>query len=246
MLNEVGEALEHLTPDHRQLIRMVAIDGASYQDAAGTLHISIGTVRSRLSRARVQLRTARRPAQARLDVPERKTVPSVPRTAPVSQPLPLQQPFARTSPLTPGSAPRRLPSVPARHRPARPHPTSRTGVGRPAVWAGQRCPVPWLPSGPSAGHRLFGADRGLPQRPRWFGRPPEWSRSPRAPPAIRRTHRWQTHRPWGSDDHQDPPFDLRGACRHGCGTGVPRRHRAPRHRESAAPAPFRWRGAICR
>lgn len=243
MLHEVGEALDRLTPDHRRLIRMVAIDGASYQDAADALRVSIGTIRSRLSRARVQLRSGHRPARTGVEVPERTTAPSAappaPRTAPEPERPPVQRPFARTAPLAPDPAPRRLPFVPARHRPAKPHPTARTGVGRPAAWAGQRCPVPRLSPGASAGPRLLGAGRGLPQRPRWFGRPPEWSRSPRAPPAIKRTHRWQTHRSWGSDDHQDPPFDLRGACRHGCGTAVPRRHRG-----SAAPDPFRWRDAI--
>ncbi|HEY0832684.1 MAG TPA: RNA polymerase sigma factor [Azospirillum sp.] len=58
MLREVGQSLEQLTPNHRRLIRMVAFDGTSYQEAAAALRVSIGTVRSRLSRARTELRAS--------------------------------------------------------------------------------------------------------------------------------------------------------------------------------------------
>lgn len=58
MLRETGEALERLKPSQRRLIRAVAVDGECYQDAADALNVSIGTVRSRLSRARAELRLA--------------------------------------------------------------------------------------------------------------------------------------------------------------------------------------------
>ncbi|WP_448192591.1 RNA polymerase sigma factor [Azospirillum sp. sgz301742] len=55
-LDEVGEAISALPPRQRGLIELVTIDGVSYQDAAQRLGVPVGTIRSRLSRTREQIR----------------------------------------------------------------------------------------------------------------------------------------------------------------------------------------------
>lgn len=50
-------ALERLPTEQRALLLLVSVEGLSYQDAADALEIPIGTVMSRLSRARQALRT---------------------------------------------------------------------------------------------------------------------------------------------------------------------------------------------
>lgn len=54
-LAEVQEAMQHLSEDHRDVLVMVCVKGMQYQEVAETLSIPLGTVRSRLSRAREQL-----------------------------------------------------------------------------------------------------------------------------------------------------------------------------------------------
>ncbi|MDQ2818578.1 MAG: sigma-70 family RNA polymerase sigma factor [Candidatus Eremiobacteraeota bacterium] len=49
-------ALRHLTPDQRAVVLLADVEEYSYQDIADTIGCSIGTVRSRLHRARAQLR----------------------------------------------------------------------------------------------------------------------------------------------------------------------------------------------
>ena len=51
-LNKVSEGIAKLPPDQQVLIALVCIDGASYKEAAEILDIPIGTVMSRLARAR--------------------------------------------------------------------------------------------------------------------------------------------------------------------------------------------------
>ena len=55
-LSRLGIAIEHLEQRHRELVEAVAINGDSYEEAAHAFHIPIGTVRSRLGRAREYLR----------------------------------------------------------------------------------------------------------------------------------------------------------------------------------------------
>jgi RNA polymerase sigma-70 factor (ECF subfamily) len=52
----VREALNALSEDHRSILVLREMDEYSYEDIAEILEISIGTVRSRLSRARAQLK----------------------------------------------------------------------------------------------------------------------------------------------------------------------------------------------
>ncbi|MBU6234735.1 MAG: sigma-70 family RNA polymerase sigma factor, partial [Alphaproteobacteria bacterium] len=54
-LAEVREAMKHLSEEHRDVLVMVCVKGMRYQEVADLLQVPIGTVRSRLSRAREQL-----------------------------------------------------------------------------------------------------------------------------------------------------------------------------------------------
>ena len=55
-LREVEDALQELPADQRSTIVMVAIEGLSYEEAAAIQDVPVGTVRSRLSRGRAELR----------------------------------------------------------------------------------------------------------------------------------------------------------------------------------------------
>lgn len=57
-LDEVDDAFSRLADEHQQVIYHVAIQGRRYEEAADHLAIPVGTVRSRLSRARTALREA--------------------------------------------------------------------------------------------------------------------------------------------------------------------------------------------
>lgn len=52
----VTEALDRLSPQHREVIVLVALEELSYRDVAEILGVPVGTVMSRLSRAREHLR----------------------------------------------------------------------------------------------------------------------------------------------------------------------------------------------
>ena len=49
------QALNALTPEYRSVLMLVVVEGYAYQDVADLLSIPIGTVMSRLSRARRQM-----------------------------------------------------------------------------------------------------------------------------------------------------------------------------------------------
>jgi len=51
------EALEQLPPEQRSLLLWVSVEGLSYQEIADILEVPMGTVMSRLSRARAALRS---------------------------------------------------------------------------------------------------------------------------------------------------------------------------------------------
>ena len=54
-LNSVNEAMKKLSFTHQEILVMICIQGMSYQEVADCLDIAVGTVRSRLSRAREHL-----------------------------------------------------------------------------------------------------------------------------------------------------------------------------------------------
>jgi RNA polymerase sigma-70 factor (ECF subfamily) len=58
----VQRAIENLPGHYQEIILLCEVEEMSYQEIAQTLSISIGTVMSRLSRARKTLRDALRPA----------------------------------------------------------------------------------------------------------------------------------------------------------------------------------------
>ena len=55
---DVQAALDALSPEYRAAVVLCDIEGLSYEEIAATLGIKMGTVRSRIHRARAQLRTA--------------------------------------------------------------------------------------------------------------------------------------------------------------------------------------------
>lgn len=63
--SDVQRALDELPPEYRAAVVLCDIEGLSYEEIAVTLGIKLGTVRSRIHRARARLRVAldhRRPA----------------------------------------------------------------------------------------------------------------------------------------------------------------------------------------
>ncbi|MEO5812775.1 MAG: RNA polymerase sigma factor [Rhodanobacter sp.] len=52
---ELTAALAALPPDHREVVAVVLIEGLSYSEAAELLEVPVGTVTSRLARARAAL-----------------------------------------------------------------------------------------------------------------------------------------------------------------------------------------------
>ncbi len=60
---ELRKALQKLTPEHREVVLVHEVDGLTYQEAAELLGIPVGTVKSRLHHAFLQLRAALQPHQ---------------------------------------------------------------------------------------------------------------------------------------------------------------------------------------
>lgn len=52
---EIGDAMRNLSKQHRRVLTDICINGMKYKTVANTLGIPVGTVRSRVSRAREQL-----------------------------------------------------------------------------------------------------------------------------------------------------------------------------------------------
>jgi len=57
-LAEVLRGLDQLSPEHRVLIGLVCVDGMTYKQASEILELPVGTVMSRLARARIALHDA--------------------------------------------------------------------------------------------------------------------------------------------------------------------------------------------
>ncbi len=56
MLQRLRSAIARLNPDHREVLTLVVLEGMAYDEVADVLRIPIGTVTSRLCRAREILR----------------------------------------------------------------------------------------------------------------------------------------------------------------------------------------------
>ena len=57
-LDDVQNALQTLKPEFREVLILVGAEGISYEDAAAIAGVEVGTIKSRLSRARSQLASA--------------------------------------------------------------------------------------------------------------------------------------------------------------------------------------------
>jgi RNA polymerase sigma-70 factor (ECF subfamily) len=57
-LAEVMRGLARLPPEHRVIVALVCVDNLTYQEAADVLRLPVGTVMSRLARARLALHDA--------------------------------------------------------------------------------------------------------------------------------------------------------------------------------------------
>ena len=55
VLKELRVAIDRLPTEQRQVLLMIALQGLSYEDAAQQLNVPLGTIRSRLFRARANL-----------------------------------------------------------------------------------------------------------------------------------------------------------------------------------------------
>lgn len=64
-VTEVRSAFERLSDEYREVLFMVAMEGLPYEDAAIALGVPVGTIRSRLARARLALKRALEGRQAR-------------------------------------------------------------------------------------------------------------------------------------------------------------------------------------
>ena len=65
-LAEVQEAINHLSPDHKEILVLVCVKSMRYEEVSQALNIPVGTVRSRLARARESLQLLLdKPAKAR-------------------------------------------------------------------------------------------------------------------------------------------------------------------------------------
>jgi RNA polymerase sigma-70 factor (ECF subfamily) len=54
----IAQALQHLPPEQREALLLVALEGMTYEEASDILEVPVGTVMSRISRARLALRAA--------------------------------------------------------------------------------------------------------------------------------------------------------------------------------------------
>ena len=57
-IQDVNAAMDELTNEHREILVMVCVQGMQYAHVSKSLNIPVGTVRSRLSRARENLQSA--------------------------------------------------------------------------------------------------------------------------------------------------------------------------------------------
>jgi RNA polymerase sigma-70 factor (ECF subfamily) len=64
-IRDLVRAMATLTMEHRQILLLISLEGMSYREVADTLDIPIGTVMSRVARARERLRSALEGAEDR-------------------------------------------------------------------------------------------------------------------------------------------------------------------------------------
>jgi len=69
--DDVARALWRLNPHHRKILMLVGANGLSYEEAAKIIGCAVGTVRSRLSRARDELKIEAEQAESRTHMRDR-------------------------------------------------------------------------------------------------------------------------------------------------------------------------------
>ena len=75
-MKEFVQAVNHLSAEHRQILLLVSVEELSYREIADELEIPLGTVMSRLARARERLRELMQSRTAEIiSLPERKRSP---------------------------------------------------------------------------------------------------------------------------------------------------------------------------
>lgn len=79
--HDIQQALDQLNPENRAVVVLCDIEGLSYEEIAHTLDVKLGTVRSRIHRARAQLRKLL--AHRRPDLTAAQNLPANPRAATV-------------------------------------------------------------------------------------------------------------------------------------------------------------------
>lgn len=80
-LKKVTRAIERLSKDHRQILEMACIEGMLYEEVAEELDIPVGTVRSRIARARSHLHTLLEEQEFRLNDDETMPLPAIAKTS---------------------------------------------------------------------------------------------------------------------------------------------------------------------
>jgi RNA polymerase sigma-70 factor (ECF subfamily) len=75
-MKEFIEAVNRLSVEHRQILLLVSVEELSYREVADELEIPLGTVMSRLARARERLRELMQHETAEIiSLPDRKRSP---------------------------------------------------------------------------------------------------------------------------------------------------------------------------
>lgn len=67
-LREIGARLDAMPEEHRAVLSLISVQGLSYQEAATVLGVPVGTIMSRLHRARAALREPRNADGMRLHI----------------------------------------------------------------------------------------------------------------------------------------------------------------------------------
>src|SRR5215207_94390 len=76
-LQQIGRAFFALPDEQRAALHLVAIEGLAYQEAANALGIPLGTLMSRLSRARAALRALEEGSRSVAPAPDRPARPNL-------------------------------------------------------------------------------------------------------------------------------------------------------------------------
>lgn len=84
-LQNVQAAMNRLSDDHRAIIEMICVEGMQYNEVSEALNIPVGTVRSRLSRARESLTSALETRTPAAHVLARGPISGVPQAWQVAQ-----------------------------------------------------------------------------------------------------------------------------------------------------------------